>query len=282
MRRVTVIYTIVTCIAVLYSCSRRPSNVLAERDMTDVLYDIQLAQAMMTSYIDPNYNNVDYKDALVKSVLDKYRISQADFDTSLVWYSDNMDIYMEMNDTVSARLRARTEILRKEISERNKSADELRNRLLPYHFQLTESDPTLSFNVDSFRVKTMDMKHFKLTFDVQGLMPQSKVSAGLYFTYKDTSIQKTIIIDNNIGYQIDKPQMPDSLLKGVSGFIHLRHTSLPTQVLLYNIQYMDSISQAKVDALGIENHNGRPVDVRNLPASRARKDTSNIKTAIEK
>lgn len=249
MRRSTVIYTTIICIAVLYSCSRRPGNVLPERKMTDVLYDIQVAQAMMTSYIDPQYNNVDNKDALVKSVLDKYNITQADFDTSLVWYSDNMAIYMEINDTVAARLRAKAEILRTQITERNKSADELRSRLLPPYFRLTEDEPTLAFNIDSFKIKTMKMDHFKLMFDVQGLAPVSKVTAGLYFTYKDTTIHKTLDVKENEHYLIDKPQLPDSLLKSVSGFIHLRHTDLPTQVLLYNIQYMDSTSQSTAPEL---------------------------------
>lgn len=242
MRPATAIYLILVCSVVLYSCSRRPGYVLPESKMTDVLYDIQLAQAVTNSYIDPQYNNVESKDALLKSVLEKYKISQADFDTSLVWYSDNMDIYMKINDTIASRMRAKAEILRTVISKQNEKENALRNRLLPKNFYLTGEEPTLSFNVDSFKIKSMDMKHFKLAFDVQGLSSVDKVSAGLYFTYRDTSIQKIVNVDENLHYVIDKPQMPDSLLKGVSGYIHLRHGSLPGRVLLYNIQYQDSTS----------------------------------------
>lgn len=242
MRRSTVIYTILVCMIILYSCGRRPSYVIPEGKMTDVLYDVQLAQAMMNSYIDNNYNKNEYKDALVKSVLDKHNITQADFDTSLVWYSDNMAIYLKMNDTIASRMRKKTEGLRAIISERTDKESALRSRLIPKSFYLTADEPTLSFNVDSFKIKTMDMKHFKLLFDVQGLSSIDKVSAGLYFTYKDTSIQKIIDVVENTRYLIDKPQMPDSLLKSVSGFIHLRPSEYPTRVLIYDIQYQDSTS----------------------------------------
>lgn len=248
MRRSTAIYTTLLCMIILYSCSRRPSYVLSEGEMTNVLYDVQLAQAMMNSYIDPNYNKVEYKDALVKSVLEKHNISQADFDTSLVWYSDNMAIYMKINDTIASRMRAKAETLRTIIAERTDKESDQRNRLLPKLFYLTGDEPTLSFNVDSFRIKTMDMKHFKLMFEVQGLSVLDKVSAGLYFTYKDTTIQEIVNVTEDSQYLIDKPQMPDSLLKGVSGFIHLRHSEFPGRVLLYNIQYQDSIS-LKTDTL---------------------------------
>lgn len=278
MRRVTVLYTILACIVVFYSCSRRPGNVLPEREMTDVLYDIQLAQAMMSSYIDPNYNNIEHKDALVKSVLDKYKITQADFDTSLVWYSDNMDIYMEINDTISARLRSKAQVIRDKMAEQNKTDDALRNRLLPMRFYLTAEEPTLSFNVDSFKIKTMDMKHFKLLFDVQGLSLNDHVSAALFFTYKDTSIQKMITLEDNTRYLIDKPLVPDSLLSGVSGFIHLRHSSQPSRVLLYNIQYQDSISNEVETASSLPNvRDNRLRQAKDLPSPAKEIEKSEVK-----
>lgn len=273
-----VIYTLLVCIVVFYSCSRRPGNVLSESEMTDVLYDIQLAQAMMNSYIDPNYNNIDHKDALVKSILDKYKITQADFDTSLVWYSDNMAIYLDINDTIAARLRSQVEIIRNRITEQNKSEDALRNRLLPPRFYLTGDEPTLSFNVDSFKIKTMNMKHFKLLFDVQGLSLNDRVSAGLYFTYQDTSVHKMITLEGDNRYLIDKPQLPDSLLKGVSGFIHLRHSSQPSRILLYNIQYQDSISDKVEDAAEkpMLRHN-RETIAKDMPSSVVKMEPKEVK-----
>lgn len=243
MRRTTVLYVILVCTAVLFSCGRRPGNVLSQDDMAKVLYDIQLAEAMMNnSSYDSYYDKVENKDALMKSVLDKYNISQADFDTSLVWYSDNVEIYIEINDSVAARLRAKAEQLRKVMTEKNMGASAQRELLIPTYFYLTENSPVLFFNVDSFRIKTMKLDHFKVGFDVQGLSPIQQVDAGFYFTYKDTLIQKMMDVKENRRYWIEKPQMPDSLLKSISGYIRMKNTIQLSRIILYNMVYQDSIS----------------------------------------
>lgn len=246
MRRTTVLFAILVCTAILYSCGRRPGNVLSQEDMAKVLYDMQLAEAMMNNSYDSYYNETEHKDALIKSVLDKYNISQADFDTSLVWYSDNIVQYMTINDSVAARLRGKAEALRKVMSERTMGGNALRDRLLPAFFYLTETTPSLSFNIDSFKIKTMKMDHFKVGFNVQGLSDVQQVKAGFYFTYKDTAIQKFVDVKENAYYLIDKPQMPDSLLKSVSGYIRMKGTAIPSRVILYDIVYEDSISGSNV------------------------------------
>ena len=67
------------------------------------MYDMYIAE----SIIDHNYqnfSNAEKKEALIKRVLQKHNISEARWDTSLSWYSDNIDQYLQINDSVKSRL----------------------------------------------------------------------------------------------------------------------------------------------------------------------------------
>jgi len=77
------------------SCSRVPKYVLSEKEMRATLYDMQLAEAMVeTNY--ENYRNSDERAALYSSVFAKHGITQAQYDTSLIWYGKNLDLYMQI------------------------------------------------------------------------------------------------------------------------------------------------------------------------------------------
>lgn len=238
--RHTTIYIILIAI-VFGACSRRPSSILSENKMMDVLYDIRLVQAIYGG--DPATFNTDQKkDALVAGVLEKHKITQAELDSSLMWYAENIDNYRNITDSVSARLRRNsnlaTELKTKMDSRFNKST----NFIIPPFYYLTEYTPSLSFEIDSFQIKDR-VSNFHLTFDVQGLKATQKAEAAVFYTYKDTLIRNAINIDENKSYTLLKPQLPDSLLKMISGYIRIDYKPLyPSNVLLYNINYSDSLT----------------------------------------
>ncbi|MDR1981679.1 MAG: DUF4296 domain-containing protein [Tannerellaceae bacterium] len=96
MRKRLYKYSIALLAAILpVACSKAPSGILPEKKMQAVLVDMQLAEAMIqTNYAD--YTDVAYKDALYQSVFKKHKITQAVYDSSLVWYGKNLDIYIEV------------------------------------------------------------------------------------------------------------------------------------------------------------------------------------------
>jgi hypothetical protein len=115
--------------------------------------------------------------------------------------------------------------------------------LIPPFYYLNESTPTMAFEIDSFKIKTIKVSSFRLTFDVQGLSPLQEAKAAVYFNYKDTLVQNSIDIDKNSSYTFTKPQLPDSLLKNISGYVHIGNKpGISSDVLLYNINYSDSIA----------------------------------------
>jgi len=90
-----VAYIVITLLVMTASCSRVPKFVLSEKKMRSVLYDMQLAEAFVeTNY--ESYRTYDERNALYKSVFAKHNISQADYDTSLIWYGKNLDLYMQI------------------------------------------------------------------------------------------------------------------------------------------------------------------------------------------
>lgn len=99
MRRllhISVLLTALVCL--LSSCERKPDHVVSKGKMEQVLYDYHLAKSIINQ-LPPNEK---YQEQLyIDAVLRKNKISQEDFDSSLVWYnrhnSDLKDIYDNLN-----------------------------------------------------------------------------------------------------------------------------------------------------------------------------------------
>jgi hypothetical protein len=239
MRRpVTYIIIVLSTIVAFGSCGKRPGYVISEDEMMDILYDIRLAQAIYSN--NSQFYADSLKDALVSGVLEKYDITQAQLDTSLVWYADNIEQYRIINDSVTSRLRAKSNLLMEQKSKMDMKLSQ-QNYLIPPFFYLNEFTPTFRFDIDSVKIKTINLSSFLLSFDVQGLNPLQRADATVCFTYKDTLVRNSYDINKNMGYTIAKPQLPDSLLKSISGYIHLdKKIGMSGRVMLYNISYSDS------------------------------------------
>ena len=96
----------------LAACSKVPDGILSEKKMQGVLMDMLLAEAMVN--VDYNtYKSDTMKLALYESVFRKHDITQAVYDSSLVWYGRNLDIYMEVYNRVLADLNKRINNLKK-------------------------------------------------------------------------------------------------------------------------------------------------------------------------
>lgn len=85
------------------ACSKVPDGILSEKEMQTVMTDMLLAEAMIgTDY--KQFKEDAAKEALYQSVFRKHGITQADYDSSLVWYGRNLDIYMKVYERVLADL----------------------------------------------------------------------------------------------------------------------------------------------------------------------------------
>ena len=89
------IYGIITLICMTASCSRVPKHILSERKLRVVLYDMLIGEAMIEIKIDSFQTNSD-RQAVFDAIFSKHRITQAQYDSSLIWYGKHLDLYMNV------------------------------------------------------------------------------------------------------------------------------------------------------------------------------------------
>lgn len=88
------------------ACSKVPKNILSEKEMQQVHTDMLIADAIIGT--DYNvYPTDSAKIEIYESVFRKYQISRALYDSSLVWYGRNLDIYMKIYERIIADLTRR-------------------------------------------------------------------------------------------------------------------------------------------------------------------------------
>ena len=101
-------WLVVVCVLLaIVGC--RPRGVLSNNEMREVLYDLHRADGaiQVAGY---NYSHDQEVAGYYKNVLDKHGITQAEFDSSLVWFTDNPQIFNKIYPKVIARLEADLEV----------------------------------------------------------------------------------------------------------------------------------------------------------------------------
>ena len=92
---------LVLSLLLLCSCEQKPEGILSKGKMEEVLYDYHIAQYMASTLpYDDRYKSQLY----IEAVFDKHGISEAQFDTSLVYYNRHTDQIRDIYDHVKHRL----------------------------------------------------------------------------------------------------------------------------------------------------------------------------------
>lgn len=81
----------------------RPRGILSSNEMRDVLYDLHRADGVI-QVAGYNYSHDQELAGYYKNILDKHGITQADFDSSLTWYTNNPQIFNKVYPKVIERL----------------------------------------------------------------------------------------------------------------------------------------------------------------------------------
>ncbi|MCH5345847.1 MAG: DUF4296 domain-containing protein [Muribaculaceae bacterium] len=91
-------------VAVLIAaCSRVPKGVLPPDKMADVMTDIHKGDAVV-EVNSRAYRSDSLKSVLRQSILAKHNIDQTTLDSSIVWYTHNIDLYVEVYDKILENL----------------------------------------------------------------------------------------------------------------------------------------------------------------------------------
>ncbi len=95
---------VVLTAAVLTACqSNVPEDIIPQGVMTDMLYDYHRASAMAETSGDNNTNEQRY--LLIHKVFEKYGVTEAQFDSSMVYYSGHAKSLVKMYEKIDGRLK---------------------------------------------------------------------------------------------------------------------------------------------------------------------------------
>jgi len=232
-------------IAVCFAACKK-NEALSREKMTEVLYDIQLAESIYQNDAQ-HFKTKPSKDALIAGVLEKHGITQAQLDSSLVWYADNPEVYNRVNDSVIALLKRESERVVNQMPRHLRPSRTVNYNILPGYYYLTDANNILTFTVDSFRIQSLP--DFQVEFKTLWINQGADIDLSVTYEYKDTLITNSFKLDRDSAYIISKPDYADTL-KYISGYIYNHIDSLPDRtVLLYNIFVRDSIPSLHADSL---------------------------------
>ncbi len=223
------------------SCSKIPNGILPERKMKDVMIDMSLAEGIIGNNYKDFPDSIS-KAALYQSVFEKHNITQAVYDSSLVWYGKNLNIYMEVIDLATAEINNRI----RDLGDVQASAAPTSNRdsvnIWPRRSFLT-LEPRALFNGVVFNIQPetnyLSGSAFVLGMKVWGVRDDMrfKPEIRLAIDQGDTSlfVNKAIIRD---GYQ-------EVILRGIAtkgvrrvyGYIRMDNTDKN-----YHKVYIDSLN----------------------------------------
>jgi len=250
---------IVASLHIFLSC--KDKYILSEKQMTDVLYDIEIAQGLSQAKYDA-YSSKEQRDALLAGILDKHNITKEQLDSSLVWYSDRIDTYRKIRDSVNLYIENKQrhygELLNRESLLTNTGSN------FPTYFYLTAEQPVFSFSFDSLQLLSLKLtKDADFRFRILGRSPQVRIKSYLYFNYNDTSFTNTEYIDND-SVVIDLNIMSDRRLLDFAGYIRVDSIGMePYKVLFYNYRLdNDSVKNKTIVPSATTDVNTTPLQFR--------------------
>ncbi|MCE5205519.1 MAG: DUF4296 domain-containing protein [Porphyromonadaceae bacterium] len=240
------LFFIIVAVLTISSCQNRPKEVLNRKQMERVLYDVYVAEAVIESDYQ-HFNTPEKKEAYINEVFKAHKITEAQWDTSLSWYSDRIDLYLKMNDSVKARLqRARADIDAQISAQQTQQYTEdpalFQPSYIPktFAFSMPSSRKGFRFQLDSTDIvgKIPD-NHFSFTFSVIGIPADynARFSSLLALRYADTTLYQQVNITENRTYSMAASKfIENDTLSHIEGFVHLQDTtSIASQIIMYNI-----------------------------------------------
>lgn len=95
-----------TLSVIVTGCSRA-DNVLSDGKMSDVIADLQLAEAYMSTVGGPEFITDSSRKVLRQSILADNDVTEEQYSASIDWYGHNLDRYTKLHDQVREKLEKR-------------------------------------------------------------------------------------------------------------------------------------------------------------------------------
>lgn len=109
-------YILLFAIIITAGCTVRPSEILSAGDMRKILSDLHKAESIANA-ANFTYQEKDKEEFCYQFVLEKHQITQAEFDSSLVWYTNNPSMFERIYERVFTDLQEEEQLLLAQIAQ---------------------------------------------------------------------------------------------------------------------------------------------------------------------
>ena len=260
--------------AMTVSCGKQiPKDIIQPAEMEDLLYDYHLAISLGADL--PNMENVD-KEGMKKYALEKHHISQAEFDSSMVWYTRHAnflyDIFTQLEKRfLMAENRMKTQINKRSgqitISLSGDTVDVWSDRDL---YWLTASSLTnkVTFNLKAdttFRPTDALCLEANFTFLSPDSLPASSAVVGLNIKFADNETSQSIVKTvTTSGFQKFYLKSDSKIpIAKVTGFIYCSSTdSTSSDILVNGIKLMRYHEKSEGNVISEENNDREKTEPR--------------------
>jgi hypothetical protein len=212
--------------------------------MKKVLYDMQIAEAMVeTNY--EEFGTGEKRLAVYDGVFAKHNISQALYDSSLIWYGSNMNLYMSIYKLVlkdvNENIALLGDIAPNPLSGEVSAKDSIDIWILKRSFNF---NPQRLFNVLSFdlspKVPYSSGSSYVFGMSVWGVPYDNKPVIKLYAAHSDTTISTSKTIDEDGYVEATVKTIVDKQVRRVYGYVFFNDRNL-----YYNSVYLNNIRLMK-------------------------------------
>lgn len=226
------------------ACSRVPKGIIPERKMQQILTDMYLAEEIINA--DPySFRTVEEKTALYQSVFEKHRVTQAVYDSSLIWYGKHLDIYMQVNNMALAEVNKRIEKIghiEPEIAySPSKDSVDIWSIGRYYEFYPTAISNMITFNFRESEEYTSG-SIFVLGIHIWGLATRlsTPIEVHLRAEQRDTTVVVKNAITTDGYHEIILRSAPTQRIRQVYGYIRFNGSPQP-----YHKIYIDDLRMIK-------------------------------------
>ena len=296
--------SIILLVFCLTACQvKRPKTVLSDAKMENVLYDFHIAKALGEDIpYGESYKRVLY----IESVYKKHGITQADFDTSMVWYARHPDVLTKVYEKVNQRLKSQRDGINHLIALRDNKpkeslpGDSIDVWIWQHVYELTGMplDNKIAFilPVDT-NFKDRDTLKWTVRFRFNNGKPDSVLAPlmAMQILYDKDTINDLLKIKEPITETLTLTADTFGKIKEVRGFIYYPmqktvQSLLVDQISLMRYHATDTLFNVKKDSIAVENakkdtlaeKSVKPLEIKSVEEKNVRRNELRLRPQLRK
>ena len=279
---------IVIAVGLLSACGKKiPDDIIQPDAMESLLYDYHLASTMSTSL---PYNENYKKEAYFDYVFKKHNVTEAEFDSSMVWYTRHAEELATIYKNLKERLEREEKQMKEQVAKRDNqidvsmsgdTVDVWQDRTL-YWLSASSLTNKVVFDLKTDTTfKPQDAMELQADFHfIPSKATSGKAVMALNFYFENDSVQGLTRVVTRPGKQ-RLYLRPDSAftIQSISGFIYYSNNEHPDASLLVDdirltryhnhemLQEVDTLKQER-DTLQASRAGVKTIDNKNLQPMR--------------